>query len=477
MNRRRRFATSLALAGALTLALAGTASARETRVTVATPAGPGPAKYNQVWVDKYGPKDGKRILVLMPGTIAGSGNFTLTARYLVKKVPGLQVWAIDRRSQAFEDTTVFAQTLRGEKSLQEMFDYYLGYLDGATPPDHHDFVDGFANGFVRQWGMGVALEDARTVVLQARSRGKRSVVLGGHSLGASLAAAYAAWDFNGTPGYKDIDGIVAIDGGLLGSFDSLDSLAETQQAIQSLSTGNPFADLLGAGIPEITGLFAEVGGIYARLAPNSSAATLQNFSLLPPIFSPPYPVTTQGLLGFAFDRDTSPQSLRLIHMNGGTLAPPGSGDPRPWQDGGVTPVARLAASFGQEPANGVEWYFPRRLTIDTDAASAMDPTEAANFLGLRLLHTDKIDDPLYVLQTDLTKGTVLQGGRNLIARSKITRKESMLVNADPEQAHLDPLIAAPKTNRFYKTVDDFLREVWGLPKAAKKKKRGGGKVK
>ena len=39
-------------------------------------------------------------------------------------------------------------------------------------------------------------------------------------------------------------------------------------------------------------------------------------------------------------------------------------------------------------------------------------------------------------------------------------------------AHLDPLIAAPKTNRFYKTVDDFLRELIAGPrkdKAAGKK--------
>jgi hypothetical protein len=263
--------------------------------------------------------------------------------------------------------------------------------------------------------------------------------------------------------------MVAIDGGLLGSFDTLDTLAETQNAINQLEGSNPFADLLQFGFPELTGLFAEVGGLYARLAPTSSAATLQDFPLLPPQFNPPYPVTTQGLFGYAFDRDTSPDSLSLIHMNGGTLA--AAGDPRPWEDGGVTPVARLAASFGQEPANGVEWYFPRRLTIDTDAASAMKRNEPANFLGLRLFHTKEVDLPLYVIQTDLTDGNVLQGGRNFISRARTTSKESMLVNADPEQSHLDPLIAAPKTNRFYRTVDDFLNEVFAEPAAGKRGKK------
>ena len=119
-------------------------------------------------------------------------------------------------------------------------------------------------------------------------------MLGGHSLGGSLTVAYAAWDFNGRPGYKDIVGMVGIDGGLLGSFDSIDTLAETQSQIAQLETSNPFADLLGIGIPEITGLFAEVGGIYARLAPNASAATLQNFGPLPASSTRRTPSPTRG---------------------------------------------------------------------------------------------------------------------------------------------------------------------------------------
>jgi pimeloyl-ACP methyl ester carboxylesterase len=57
----------------------------------------------------------------------------------------------------------------------------------------------------------------RRVVLSAKRQGKR-VILGGHSLGASLTVAYASWDFAGHPGYEDLGGLVLIDGGLLGSF-------------------------------------------------------------------------------------------------------------------------------------------------------------------------------------------------------------------------------------------------------------------
>ena len=44
------------------------------------------------------------------------------------------------------------------------------------------------------------------MVRKARAGGRRKVILGGHSLGASTTVAYAAWDFNGRPGYKDLAG-------------------------------------------------------------------------------------------------------------------------------------------------------------------------------------------------------------------------------------------------------------------------------
>jgi hypothetical protein len=440
---------------ALVLGLVGSAAARDRVVAVRTPRAPGPAKYDRVFVHQVGPAWGRKVLVLMPGTLGGAGDFTLTARYLVRRIKGLQVWAIDRRSQALEDTSMFRAALRGKASLQEMFDYYLGWIDGATPPHHvalRDPADGDAP-FARKWGMKVALDDARAVVKLAGRRGRR-VALGGHSLGASLTAAYAAWDFHGHPGFKDLDGMVLIDGGLLGSFDSY-SRAQAKQQLSDLATHNPFLDLLGIGYPESAGIFAEVGGVYARLAPSASAATLQGFSLLPSEFNPGVPVTNRALLGYAFDRDTSPAELGLLHVNAGGLAP--SGSPRDWSDGGVTPVSRLAANFGQEPSNGVEWFFPKRLTIDTNGADRMRRNPVSRLLGLRLFHTRQIDLPIYAIETDLAGARVLPGARRLIRLARTTRRESRLVDADPLFSHLDPLTAAPARNRFFKTVVPFLK--------------------
>jgi pimeloyl-ACP methyl ester carboxylesterase len=222
-------------------------------------------------------------------------------------VPRLQVWAIDRRSQPLEDTSMFAQLEAGEASLQEMFDYYLGWItNGGQPVDHFRFLNPTTVPFAREWGMETALEDARGVVELARSKG-RKVVLGGHSLGASLAAAYAAWDFDGRPGYKDLAGIVLIDGGLLGTFDAYD-LAQAQAAIAELEVSNPFLDLLGLGLVEVAGIFAEIAGTTRGWrrprAPRRCRISAASRSLRSGL-----PVTNRALLGHAFDRDTSPPEL------------------------------------------------------------------------------------------------------------------------------------------------------------------------
>ena len=133
-------------------------------------------------------------------------------------------------------------------------------------------------------------------------------MLGGHSLGASLTVAYASWDFNGRPGYKDLDGLVLMDGGLLGSFDAYD-LAQAQQAIADLQTSSPFLDLLGIGIPEAAGLFAEIGGLYAERAPTRLGYDPAGLSAAAGRVQPPVPG----------HQPRSPRlRLRPRHLAGGT---------------------------------------------------------------------------------------------------------------------------------------------------------------
>ena len=178
---------------------------------------------------------------------------------------------------------------------------------------------------------------------------------------------------------------------------------------------------------------------------------------MPDAFDPGVPVTNRALFGYAFDRDTSGLSPTL-QANMGALDPYVEGEISDWTDGGITPVSRMAKTFGDEPVNSVEWFFPKRLTIDTNGANEMEQNDVADFLGLRLEHTDDIDVPIYAFQTDLTNGGVLEGAQNLVDRAKTKEKDAKLVEGAPEQSHLDPLAASPDQNKFLKTVVKFLKQ-------------------
>ncbi|MDQ2700919.1 MAG: hypothetical protein M3Y23_06280, partial [Actinomycetota bacterium] len=407
----------------------------------------------------YGNPRAKNVLILMPGTFGGAGDFTPAARSMVRRDRSLQVWAVDRREQALEDTEMFQKGLNGEATAQQVFNYYLGsIIDPAAGPGYQ-FVDTTTMDFARNWGMKTVLNDTRAVVRRARRAG-RKVALGGHSVGASLAISYAAWDFNGRPGYRDLDGLVLIDGGLLGSFDpyNLPQAREAMARIEDPEVG-PFSRLIEGLPPETAGLFAGVGGFFAKTAPHEPATQLQNFPLLPPYLKPPYPATNQGLFGFDFDRDTSPSDLSSLHVNAGRLGPENPA-PADWVDGGITSIRTLADVFAQQPMNAVDWFFPTRITIDANGADQMRMNPVARYLGLRLFHTRRVRLPFYVIQTDDTAGDVLKGARNWVKRTRTPGRLTKLVNADPRMSHLDPLLASPKKNIFLKTVTPFLRKTF-----------------
>jgi hypothetical protein len=432
-------AVRLALVAALAASLfcAAPAAAIDRYVPMKVPPAPGPARYDRIWVQQLGPKDAKQVLVLVPGTQGGAGGITPVARDIVRRVPRTQVWIADRREQAFEDVSVFRH-----RNPDEALDYYLGFK-------YHRVLGEDAK-FVSEWGLKVQLNDLRSVVRRASDGGRRKVILGGHSAGASTAVAYAAWDFGGHPGYREIDGLVLIDGGLLGSFSEANA-KRARSELADIRKGNVFLDLLGLGLPEIAGIFAQVGALYAYERPDGPS-TLQDFPLLPADFKPPVRVTNEGLFGYAFDATTSPKALELIHVRAGRLAD--TGDPRPWQDGELTPIRRFAQAYAANDPNATEWYYPRRLLLDIDSANDLKQNAAARIVGLRLLHGREIDVPLYAFSTSLTKGAVARGALRLARMAPIPRR---LIVDDRGTSHLDPLSAAPRTNRFLKTVVPFLK--------------------
>jgi pimeloyl-ACP methyl ester carboxylesterase len=432
----------LAIVLALVAGLLGAAPAAavDRYIPMKAPPAPGPSKYDKVFVQQIGPRTARNVLVLVPGTNGGAGGITPVARDIARRVPSTQVWVVDRREQAFEDTAVFAR-----RDPEAALDHYLGFK--------YRSVKGADAKFVADWGLEVQLNDLRSAVRRA-ARGGRRVVLGGHSAGASTAVAYAAWDFGGRAGWRDLDGLVLLDGGLLGSFDEA-SPERVRRELADIREGKVFLDLLGFGVPEIAGIFAQVGALYAYERPDAPS-TLQTLPLLPAQFKPPFPVTNEAALGYAFDETTSPEALALIRIRAGGLAL--SGDPRPWRDGEITPIRRFARAYAADAPNATEWYYPRRLLLDFDAASDLRMNKAAKLLGLRLEHGREIDLPLYAFSTDLTKGRVARGARRLARISPI--KQPVVID-DRRTSHLDPLSAAPETNHFLETVVPFLKRLSG----------------
>ncbi|KUO21307.1 alpha/beta hydrolase [Streptomyces dysideae] len=417
----------------------GRAAAAEPYVPTAVGKGGGPAGSDRVHVLKVGPASAHTVLVLVPGMFGAANDFRLLAGDLVRAVPGVQVWALDRREENLADRTGFATP-----------DPAAYYLDG-----HYRSQDPAASGYAAGWGLRLTLEDLRTVVLTAGAGGRRRVVLGGHSWGATTAMAYAAWDFDGHPGYRDLAGLALIDGGVLGAFEGTgapvqDSPEEVRERLAAIEGGAVFdMTLSGVGLgsrAESTQIWYQLAGWYAHRAPEGRSVLQPR---LPDALRTPYPITNAALLGtlvdagFGWPNDISVHSGRLAD----------SGDVRGWIDDGSTPISRVAAAYAGPTPAVWEWYWPARLSVDLDVTDAYADTDLARSLGLRLRHGARIDVPLYAFQTSYSHGTVVTGARNAVAGSRIPYAA---YETDEGMNHLDPLFAATAHNTATRTLAAFL---------------------
>ena len=440
----------LLLAVAVLLAAAAPAAA-DTAVKGAD--GPGPARYDRVHVIKSGPGSARNVLVIMPGTSASAGNTAMIGEDIAKRLDRWQVWSVSRRETLLMDHTAFERALKGEITPAQLFDHYLGWLANPDVTDRVKIPADADLAYARRWGMATAIGDLRRVIAKAK-RGGRKVVLAGHSLGATIAVAYATWDFGGRAGARDLAGLALIDGG--SSRSPLRTRASARKALTELKTGSPFFDLGGNGVPWSVGVFGELGATLSRLEP-TAPARLTAFPLLPDSLRAPVPVTNRGGFGYGVDSETSPASLALAHVHAGRLA--ATGDPRDWEDGGLTPIARAERLF----IGGTSWFHPRRLSLDGSAVNGGVRTPAQKVLGVRAWHGRDLKLPLYAFETSLGNGRVIAGARALAKRARLPRRAQTYVDRSSTYAHLDPLAAAPGRNAFLKTVLPFLRGVSRAP--------------
>lgn len=391
---------------------------------------------------EIGASDARRVLILVAGHSEAAGIFRDVARYLGRAVPDTQVWAFDRREQNFVDSSHFGKD--GELSYY-LQGHYRALTSASTPSG------------MRDWGLAQELNELRRVVLAAGAGG-REVFLGGHSSGAGTVLAYAGWDFNGTPGYRGLAGLVLIDGGTHGSFagerytyPALQSVQEVDQRLLRIEkASSPFTGDLGyvwqvAGAPESVAIDYQLAADYALRDPHGASPLQQ---LLPTAMRPPLRVTNAALLGWLLDSHAPAPDLQL---HSGHIDP--NGALHDWINDGPADIRDVARTFARSRPGAEEWYWPRRLSLDLEAIDPMADSPIARRLGLRLTHAREIDVPLYVFETGLTHGTVVQAARWVVANSRIG--DHVFVT-DDSMMHLDPLLDAPGRNLFLSTVAKFL---------------------
>jgi pimeloyl-ACP methyl ester carboxylesterase len=434
-------------------------------------AAPGtPAKYNKVGVLKIGPSAAKSVLVLEPGTSAGSAYFVPLARWIVSETPGWQVWSVERRENLLEDQSELNLFKEGKASATQLFDYYLGYIKDPAITHHFETIPNSSVEFAKNWGMNVAVQDLHTVIGAAKKLGGK-VVLGGHSLGGTVVTAYATWDFNGQPGADQLSGLVYIDGassptpealGPAGTPAAMTAALATQelQALDQPSV-SPWLSFGGIAAP-YAGLFNATGSAAALLDPNAPSLG-QASGLLPSDIVPSVRVTNLGQYGYALNVATSPPALAAAQAHLGKGVSP-KGPIHGWNGtGALTPINRFATMFSGAEVNnadGTEWYFPQRLTDDTAAVADGNANPAQSVLGVQSTMGHDLPHGLliYAFAAHLGGPGVLTATKALAQQSGIPMSHLTLIDEHATYAHNDPAGAYPN-NIFFAHLVPFLKKV------------------
>ena len=423
-------------------------------------AAPGtPVKYDKVGVIKVGSTAAKNVLVLEPGTSAGSAYFVPLAQWIVSKAPGWQVWSVERRENLLEDQSQLTLFKRGKVNATQLYDYYLGFLKSPAIKRHFKLIPDATVEFAKQWGMNVAVEDLHRVIAAAKQLGGK-VVLGGHSLGGAVVTAYATWDFGGRAGADDLAGLVYIDGG---SGRATISATSATQQLQAFAAPNVSPWLTFGGIPApFTGLYNGSGSAAALLDPNAPSLG-QTSGLLPASIVPTVRASNVGQYGYALNVATSPPSLiaAQAHLGRGLTT---TGAVRGWDGtGALTPITRYETMFsgaGIDNVDGTEWYFPQRLTDDTAVIDNGNANPAQTVVGIEATMGHHLPKNLliYAFGARLGGAAVLDGAQQLAQQSNIPAGNLTLVNRQSTYAHNDPAGAYPN-NDFFNQLIPFLNEV------------------
>jgi hypothetical protein len=247
---------------------------------------------------------------------------------------------------------------------------------------------------------------------------------------------------------------------------------------------NPWLAFGGIEAPFL-GLFSALGSGSTLLFPEE-ASQAEAFPLLPETLKPRtpegcslkeagcslVPVDNEAEFGYGVNVGTSPPALiaAQVHAGAGIEKEAKEDGLHGWDgSGALTPLRRYAemlAGAGIPKADGSEWYFPERLTIDTGAVADGNANPAQEVLGEHAIHGHDLPSSLKILaiNSELDKAF---GGNSLVAaevlaeQSGIPHENLTLIDVENSYAHNDPAGADPEGeglegNVFFTNTTSFL---------------------
>lgn len=476
--------------------IAGTQAPPNPTTGDATPDGQQRVRAVRYRVDADPPRPARAVAVMMPGFLGGAGSFDSVARALVRRSTddaALEVWAVDRRSNLLEDHHGLdvAEHFRDPGAATR---YYFDSeeVEGKT---FGGFLPQGKARYMSEWGLATTLGDLRKLIeLVPQGERRARVMLVGHSLGATIAEAYASWDFDGTPGFSELSSLVLIDGASGGEGGEIGQSQKeyeeggapapggfgTSPGVNGIRQGGVYFTLpfLGTKVYPVAAITAMRGA----LQPAEFTADTDRDGLLKTLLSlKDLPkMTNRAALGLAFDARSNALSFAAVNCGepgGGPMTeydslfgvkllhPSDAAATYDWVEfSKTTPPEHtslddLARSWYEGPGlDFAEWYFPQRLPADAAVAGSLTLKETdwpAAAHGLRAYHGRAMDLPIFGHAAGLMGGDVgnFQKLKELVQETPIgpdrplageARSSEKAFNTlgSPGFSHIDPLLGS-----------------------------------